>query len=256
MSAKATEAHSSEDEATFEDCEEAVDMDEDVATITKAVEGLVVCTDFSLKMMGVYFAECHSTSEELTIHQYLLGFKEVYKFMTLLGTVWGFAASDIGVKIDLLEKYHKGENQENYKTVKRMLEYESEKQMVLKHKKDDPSGSRTLLRLHRALEFVVSFLGHLDDLKDEDRIGPGAKAVYEATLMKHHIWPIQKAAKFAIGFLPTKAGLVEKVSPGAALDSSAREKVEQDFARAVESMRRVYTVSQDYYTEKELANIP
>ena len=36
---------------------QAVDMDEDVATITKAVEGLVVCTDFSLKMMGVYFAE-------------------------------------------------------------------------------------------------------------------------------------------------------------------------------------------------------
>jgi len=32
-------------------------MDEDVATITKAVEGLVVCTDFSLEMMGVYFAE-------------------------------------------------------------------------------------------------------------------------------------------------------------------------------------------------------
>ena len=29
--------------------------------------------------------------------------------------VWGFAASDIGVKIDLLEKYHKGENKENYK---------------------------------------------------------------------------------------------------------------------------------------------
>ena len=36
---------------------QAVDMDEDVATITKAVEGLVVCTDFSLEMMGVYFAE-------------------------------------------------------------------------------------------------------------------------------------------------------------------------------------------------------
>ena len=37
---------------------------------------------------------------------------------------------------------------------------------------------------------------------------------------------------------------VLSVSPGAGTDSSAREKVEQDFARAVESMRRVYTVSQ------------
>jgi hypothetical protein len=28
-------------------------------------------------------------------------------------------------------------------------------------KKDDPSGSRTLLRLHRALEYVVAFLGEV-----------------------------------------------------------------------------------------------
>jgi hypothetical protein len=256
MSAKAAEAHSSDDESAFQDCEEAVDLDADVAKITAAVDGLVVSTDFSLELMGAHFAECHTSSDELTLHQYLLGFKEVYKFMTILGTVWGFAASDIAVKIEILEKYHVGENQENYRTIKRMLEYESEKNMVLKHKKDDPSGSRTLLRLHRALEFVIAFLARLDDLKDEDRIGPGAREVYENTLMKHHIWPIQKAAKFAIGFLPTKVGLVQKVSPGAEVDTSARSKIDQDFLHAVESMRRVYTVSQEFYTEKQLDKIP
>ena len=36
------------------------------------------------------------------------------------------------------------------------------------------------------------------------------REAYEATLKKYHAWPIQKAAKLAMGLLPTKGGLVQK----------------------------------------------
>ena len=51
--------------------------------------------------------------------------------------------------------------------------------------------------------------------------------------------------------LPSNQSLfLSIVSPGAGADAAAREKVEQDFARAVESMRRVYTVSQVIFLDR------
>ena len=63
--------------------------------------------------------------------------------------------------------------------------------MIKTKKKDDPSGSRTLLRLHRALEYIIAFLHKLDDIQDADLCSVISVEAYEATLMKYHPWVVQ-----------------------------------------------------------------
>ena len=105
-----------------------------------------------------------------------------------------------------------------------------EHDLIKTKKKDDPSGSRTLLRLHRALEYIIAFLHKLDDIQDADLCSVISVEAYEATLMKYHPWVVQvfrclismmkhntelhqKAAKLAMKLLPTKGGLILKVHP-------------------------------------------
>lgn len=66
-----------------------------------------------------------------------------------------------------------------------------EHDLIKTKKKDDPSGSRTLLRLHRALEYIIAFLHKLDDIQDPDLCSVISVEAYEATLMKYHPWVVQ-----------------------------------------------------------------
>ena len=135
------------------------------------------------------------------------GYREVYKFLNLLGTVFGWVGSDVWAKIVQLEKYLGGEEKEHYQNCKAMIEYEVitkkkedlltnpyqkvEHDLIKTKKKDDPSGSRTLLRLHRALEYIIAFLHKLDDIQDADLCSVISVEAYEATLMKYHPWVVQ-----------------------------------------------------------------
>jgi len=67
----------------------------------------------------------------------------------MLGTVFGFVASDVKVKVEILQAYRKGPNKDKYESVRGMLLYETESGYL----KDNKTGnaSRTFLRLHRAL---------------------------------------------------------------------------------------------------------
>ena len=73
---------------------------------------------------------CHSTTLQcqetagLSLREYVEGYKEVYKFLCLMGTVFGWVGSDVYNKVVMLEKYMVGDKKEHYQTVKSMLEYE------------------------------------------------------------------------------------------------------------------------------------
>ena len=67
----------------------------------------------------------------------------------LMGKVFGFVASDVKSKIEILEAFRQGDSGEAFVSIKKMIKYESENGLL--KKKDYVSGSRTLLRLHRGL---------------------------------------------------------------------------------------------------------
>jgi hypothetical protein len=72
-----------------------------------------------------------------------------FRFFGLMGTVFGFVASDVQSKLDILEEFRKGDHKDDFETVETMILYEKRENLL-----DNPkyvSGCRTLLRLHRAL---------------------------------------------------------------------------------------------------------
>lgn len=71
-----------------------------------------------------------------------------------MGTVFGFVASDLKSKIDLLEELRQKHQDDNFITFSSMIEFE--KTSGLLNKNDYVSGSRTLLRLHRGLGWLCN----------------------------------------------------------------------------------------------------
>lgn len=76
------------------------------------------------------------------------------RFFHDLGTVFGFINSDLDSKIAIMEEYRANPKvAKHYEGLCSMIAFEKSSKAIEDQSK--PSGSRTLLRLHRALEFVA-----------------------------------------------------------------------------------------------------
>lgn len=150
-----------------------------------------------------------------------------------MGSVFSFVSSDLKQKIDTLIELRSKDDQ-NYTTVKSMIEYEKENKLL--EKSDFVNGARTLLRLHRGLgtvsrhvtqgfterrivdmysillDFIREFLRQLGDLTDVDKTSSCCQDAYNKTLAKHHPWVIRKAAVVAMYTMPTREALFRKVN--------------------------------------------
>lgn len=181
---------------------------------------------------------------------YIKAYTEFNKFFGLMGTVFGFVASDVTSKIEILQDFRQGANGEQFETIEQMILYE-EKQKLF----DDPkyiSASRTLLRLHRALLFIALFLEELSNIRADDKLAGSCQKTYSATLGKFHPWIIQKAALMAMYALPTKQGLLNKIK-----DPSETEEFYADLLpKAVSAMKEVYNRTQKYFEDHNLLELP
>ena len=97
--------------------------DSEIDKMTKDVELVELDGEFSLVLLAEMFKRCQ-TSDEVKLEDYLAGYKELYKFLCLMGTVFGWVGSDVYNKVVLLEKYLVGDKKEHYQTVKSMIDYE------------------------------------------------------------------------------------------------------------------------------------
>ena len=103
--------------------EAAASPDSEIDKMTKEVEMVELDGEFSLVLLAEKFKK-YQISDEVKLEEYLAGYKELYKFLCLMGTVFGWVGSDVYNKVVLLEKYMTGEKKEHYQTVKSMIEYE------------------------------------------------------------------------------------------------------------------------------------
>lgn len=69
-----------------------------------------------------------------------------------MGTVFGFVSSDVSSKLDILGRLRCGQDGKCFETVGQMIVHEEKSKLL--HDPKYVSGSRTLLRLHRALSTV------------------------------------------------------------------------------------------------------
>lgn len=170
-------------------------------------EGSDLCL-FDLRLVHDHFDRALVQDDDVDLKAYLDAYNELYKFFQLMGTVFGFVSSDLKQKIEQLAELICGDEQ-NYTTVKSMIEYEKENKIL--DKGDYTNGARTLLRLHRGLDFIREFLRQLGDLSDTDKTSGCCQDAYNKTLAKHHAWVIRKAAIVAMYTMPTREVLFKKV---------------------------------------------
>ena len=114
----------------------------EAAGIVEGMDNVNLDADFSLELLTQHFNDSTATpgdqensrnwvlrlhSSGLCLASYVKGYREVYKFLNLLGTVFGWVGSDVWAKIVQLEKYLGGEEKEHYQNCKAMIDYEVRK---------------------------------------------------------------------------------------------------------------------------------
>lgn len=166
-----------------------------------------------------------------------------------------FVTSDLETKIGLLEGYRnteKGGCNPAYLTIQSAVEYETKENLLRDPKRQ--SGARTILRLHRALEFLSSLMMNLSKLGDDSETAPAAREAYSNTLAKHHPWTIRTIASLAMRTLPHKKTLVESVlgKENIVNDTVTNEKM----LMLANVTGNLFKVVDKYYEEHEIKDLP
>lgn len=166
-----------------------------------------------------------------------------------------FVTSDLETKIGLLEGYRnteKGGCNPAYLTIQSAIEYETKENLLRDSKRQ--SGARTVLRLHRALEFLSALMLNLSKLDDAAETAPAAREAYSNTLAKHHPWTIRTIASFAMRTLPHKKTLVESVLGKE--HSTNATLVNEQMLRLANVTESLFNVVDKYYDENNIKDLP
>ena len=188
--------------------------------------------------------------EEVVIDEYIRGYVQLTHFFDLLGTVFGYINSDINEKVDILKHYRSDEFSEFYRTVKSMMEYEISKDFSVSS--EYPSGSRTLLRLHRALAFASLFMKRLAAAGLHEKSSSIAYDSYNETLAEFHPWLIRKGVGVATYALGTCGSILERCGG----DLKNAEKAKEILSEVSVAMDEVYKLTQSLYTQFDLHGLP
>ncbi|CAH4029050.1 ceramide-1-phosphate transfer protein [Pieris brassicae] len=201
-----------------------------------------------------YVHECFQKSlkenDDVVIDAYIDGYNELVKFLNLIGTVFSFVSSDVKSKIKVMEKLKSGDDAIYYESFKKMMKYE--KETSLHEKNGFVSGSRTMLRLHRGLDFIRLFLKRISETEQDMNTCTTCQGSYNETLAEFHPWYIRKAATLAMHALPSRQDLLKKIFGSEDKLTEAMLVLPQ----TLESCDEVYQRVHQLYTDFDFHGLP
>jgi len=204
--------------------------------------------DFRIEIVADSLTKC--SEGDLLVDEYITAYEELCIFFNLLGSVFGFITSDIKEKIGILKSFRNGHAERHrYETVDRMMKHEIE---VNKKTNEALLGSRTLLRLHRALAFTMLFMEKLSLSGDQEKASTMASDAYSETLSKYHPWIIRKAANLAMYTLPSRGEMLVLVASGQPEEGEVQKMLKD----CVVAIRIVYESVESLYTKYDLHGLP
>lgn len=116
----------------------------------------------------------------------------------------------------------------------------------------NPSGSRTLLRLHRALKMVSLILSKIAKEEHGGKMSTIAYEAYHGSPMPdHHPWVIRKAIGVAVYTLPDSSTFCTDIAPGLC-QTDLRPKL----IKAAEIMDQIFMKTDKLFIENKLEAIP
>ncbi|XP_067658870.1 ceramide-1-phosphate transfer protein-like [Haliotis asinina] len=205
--------------------------------------------DFDLVVVLEAFQRCRQSDDTLVLREYLTAFTELCRFFKLTGTLFGFVAMDLEDKIRILNE-HLTADEIHYTSVQSMIQHEVDHDLTKVKKGNLKSGSRTLLRLHRALEFILAFMSRLRIGDENEKSSVIASEVYNETLSRFHPWVVQKMAGLAMYMLPSKKDLIDVMC------KQDYESVMCTLGEVVTSGQPLYDITQKLYEGKDLLDLP
>ncbi len=131
-----------------------------------------------------------------------------------------------------------------------MTDYETDKKLATVKQGKLLSGSRTLLRLHRALLFIIAFFQRLKLETNSEKLGKLTWEAYSETLAHHHIWMVRKAVGLAVYMLPTRAELLAK------MDNYNEQQALLEIDELTVELQQVYDIVQSIYVAHNFTNLP
>jgi len=211
---------------------------------------------FDIALMDKYFKECQEI-DGISLQPYSDGFKQILNFFAVLGKIFTFVASDVGDKIRIIDEHCSGERADDYKVLDTVMIMEKEENIAQICTKQFASCSRTVLRLHRAMEFIARLFETLA-VTEEHHIGHLSKDIYKATLANYHPFMVRKAAEFGmLHGLPYREKLMDliglKNSEGVLLsEDEARELLKE----TAKTMLKCHSTVDQLYTKHDLHSLP
>lgn len=157
--------------------------------------------------------------------------------------------SEVHEKLEILKQHRKSDVGPHYITVQSMVNYEVSNNITTT-KNTPPSGSRTLLRLHRALQFIILFMERLPTTEDHERLSHVASASYNETLAKYHGWFIRKGIALAMYTLPSRVAVLEK------MEGTTPERTVELLEMITKSAHPLYDTIQQVYIDNDLLDLP
>jgi len=189
--------------------------------------------------------------DDVMLDHYNVAFSEIARFFEVMGPLFGFVAKDVREKVGVIEHHKKTRFVEHFESVQSVIAYETGANLTKKKSEDGlPSGSRTILRLHRALEFITELLKKVEYGKDEDHVSSLAGEAYNATLAKYHPWLIRKAAGLAMYSLPSRKKFM------ATSFQQTAEEAERIIPHFLEISKKVHDTIQRLYSDHDLLMLP
>ncbi|KAK0426221.1 hypothetical protein QR680_009596 [Steinernema hermaphroditum] len=164
-------------------------------------------TAFNIEsVVELFAASLRGSEDDVELDSYIRAYRELNKLFGVLGIIFKFVEKDVadkeGILANLIEK-----DVDAYRTVASMISHEVEAPGM----PPKELGSRTLLRLHRALEFVILFVRKMHEMAPDDSVSQVCRSCYEKTLAHHHGWLIRQSVSVASRTLPTREYLIKEI---------------------------------------------
>uniref|UniRef100_A0AC35TGP6 GLTP domain-containing protein n=1 Tax=Rhabditophanes sp. KR3021 TaxID=114890 RepID=A0AC35TGP6_9BILA len=205
---------------------------------------------FNLDKVIDHFEQALNGNEDIFMEQYLEAYRELNKIFGILGRIFGFVESDVTEKVAILDTFL-ANDKANYSSVGTMIKHECHSNQCPKG-----NGSRTLLRLHRALQFIILFVEGLKNSQDNGMaISTVCKTSYDKTLANYHGFFIRKSVAVAVYTLPSREYIIKGFFTHADEDVSNQtiHILADKFKRVGQN---VYDRIQEMYTHNNLLELP
>lgn len=219
----------------------------------------------NIVQMRAEFIACQNKSEggqeDILLCPYVSAYKELLKIVQSLGRVFYFVVQDVQDKLNILTDYLSKEP-DNYRTLETMIHFEQNNGRLTP--KCPTNGSRTYLRLHRALLFIFRFIQELvspglhskTDKSDASKgrsLGEMTQTVYTETLSQYHPWLIRKGVAVAVLALPSRNDFLKHLSKDSGIDDT---EVLFNFLReSLVDIQETYAISQLIYSTNDVLNL-